>query len=113
MKDLIIEEYEKREALNLALDIALTKHFDFFPHEYTPRLRRNEVHIAVLKELGFNNFGNWRIKQIIKERLAARGVRFTICEGRRMFVGMDYKHGKQPKQVRLHSRKHRSNQQDA
>ena len=111
VKDLILETLENREALLLAIDTSLVKHFNFFPHEYIPRLRRNEVHHTIIRELGFSNFGDARFKRIIKECLAARGVRFTICGGRRMFVGLDYKHGK-PKQDRLHSRKHRSNQQD-
>jgi len=87
----IIQEIERRAALSKVVDAAIIKNFRFYRNDTTRRIRRDLVHTIVYRELGLNDFGNWRTKRIIGERLGKMGAKKLLSTGKRYFTGLEVK----------------------
>lgn len=87
-----LHEIENRKQVFEALDTIIKAKFIITPASPKNRIRRNDVHSAILGTINpRSGGGNWYYKKLIGEKLAIMGVRKLLSTGRRWFVNIQFR----------------------
>jgi hypothetical protein len=87
------DEIEHRSVLFEALEVIIKDKFIITPASPHKRIRRNDVHAAVLGTLNpKSGGGNPYFKRLVGEKLKQLGAGKILSTGRRWFTNIEFKH---------------------